>query len=107
MLCRICVVQIQHRNHVLDHADYTAPTLQREPDPTDHTDQEYICPLKDLQIMNCKWQLVIHPMRACMFAFKPRFNLSCTTMFRPLCLFCASFHYSVGKKKKTNKSGQG
>ena len=55
-LCRICVVQIQPRKHVLDHAGYTAPTRQHEldhtdhtdhtnhTDHTDHTDQDYICP---------------------------------------------------------------
>ena len=26
MLCRICIVQIQPRQYVLDDADYTAPT---------------------------------------------------------------------------------
>ena len=46
MLCRICVVQIQPRKHVPDHAGYTAPTRQHEldhtdrTDHTDHTDQE-------------------------------------------------------------------
>ena len=32
MLCRICVliIQIQPRKHALDHADYIAPTRQRE-----------------------------------------------------------------------------
>ena len=29
---------------MLDHADYTAPTLQHELDHTDHTDQESIDP---------------------------------------------------------------
>ena len=43
MLCRICRVQILSRKHVLDHADYTAPTPQRELF-IDHTDQESICP---------------------------------------------------------------
>ena len=40
MLCRICIVQIQPRKHVLDHAGCTAPIRQHEVDPTD---QEYIC----------------------------------------------------------------
>ena len=52
-MCRICIVQIIPRTHVLDHADYTAPTRQHEPEHTDHTDhtdhtnhtdQKYICP---------------------------------------------------------------
>ena len=30
MLCRICMVQLQPRKHTLDHADYAAPTRQRE-----------------------------------------------------------------------------
>ena len=30
-LCAGFVVQIQSREHALDNADYTAPTLQREP----------------------------------------------------------------------------
>lgn len=30
MLCGICAVQIQHRKCVLDHANYTAPTRQRD-----------------------------------------------------------------------------
>ena len=38
MLCRICAVQIQPREHVLDHADYAGPTRQHELDHTDHTD---------------------------------------------------------------------
>ena len=45
MLWRICVVQIQPRKHVLDHADYTAPTRQHE---LDHTDQEYLPCLANL-----------------------------------------------------------
>ena len=47
MLRRIYTVQIQPMKHVLDHAEYTAPTRQHEldhTDHTDHTDQEYICP---------------------------------------------------------------
>ena len=40
---RICRVQIQPRKHVLDHANYTAPTRLRE---LDCTDQGYICLLK-------------------------------------------------------------
>ena len=43
MPCRICIVQIETRKPVLDHADYTAPTRQHEPDPTD---QELVCPEK-------------------------------------------------------------
>ena len=45
MLCRICVVQVQPKKHVLGRAGYTAPTLQHE---LDHTDQECICALIDL-----------------------------------------------------------
>ena len=41
MLYRICTVQVQPRKHVLDHADYTAPTRQHG---LDHTDQQSICP---------------------------------------------------------------
>ena len=37
-------MQIQARKYVPDHADYTAPTRQRELDHTDHTDEGYICP---------------------------------------------------------------
>ena len=49
MICRICLVPIQPRKHVLfvDHAHYTAPTRQHDldhTDHTDHTDQEYTCP---------------------------------------------------------------
>ena len=47
VICRpgsVCIVQIQPRKHVPDHADYTAPTRQRELDHTDHTDEESICP---------------------------------------------------------------
>ena len=40
-LCRVSIVQIQHRKHVVDHADYMAPSRQRE---LDHTDNECICP---------------------------------------------------------------
>ena len=42
MLRRICIVQIQPRKPVLDHADGTASTRQRV--PIDHTDQESISP---------------------------------------------------------------
>ena len=38
MLRRIRRVQIQPRKHVLDRADYKAPTRQGELDHTDHTD---------------------------------------------------------------------
>ena len=41
VLCRICIVQVQPRNPVLDGADYTAPTRQ---DELDHTDQKHIFP---------------------------------------------------------------
>ena len=39
-----CVVHIQPRKHVLDRAEYTAPSQQHELDCTDHTDQESLCP---------------------------------------------------------------
>ena len=35
ILCGICTVQIQPRKNVLDHAEYTAPTLQHELRPID------------------------------------------------------------------------
>ena len=38
----ICILQILPRKHVLDLADYMAPTRQHELDHTDRTDQEYI-----------------------------------------------------------------
>ena len=46
MLHRICTVQIQPRNHVLDHAGYTAPNRQHEWATTaiDHTHQKCVCP---------------------------------------------------------------
>ena len=37
-------IQIQSGKHVLDYADYTAPTRQHELDHTNHTDDQYICP---------------------------------------------------------------
>ena len=40
MLCRICKVHTQPRNHVLDHAGFVAPTRQRELDHTDHISPE-------------------------------------------------------------------
>ena len=46
MFCRICVVQSQPKKYVLDHANYTALTRQHA---LDHTGQESICALKDLQ----------------------------------------------------------
>ena len=50
MLRRICmVVQIQPSKYVLDHAGWTAPNRQHEPD---HTDQESICPAWQIQIIN-------------------------------------------------------
>ena len=39
MLCRVCIVQIQRKESVLDNAGYAAPIRQHE---LDHTDQEYI-----------------------------------------------------------------
>ena len=48
MICRICIVHIQPRKHVLDHEGYAAPTRQHElnhTDHTDHTDQELMCEL--------------------------------------------------------------
>ena len=51
MLCRICIVQIQHKEHVLDHAEDTAPTRQHE---LDHTGQEYICPEKSTRYVQSK-----------------------------------------------------
>ena len=42
MLRRICMVQIQPRKHVLDHAGYTAST--RRHDELDHADQASISP---------------------------------------------------------------
>ena len=37
------LLQVQPRQHALEHAVYVAPTPQRE---LDHTDQGYICPEK-------------------------------------------------------------
>ena len=36
--CAVSVVQIQPREYVLDHPDYTALARQHELDYTDHTD---------------------------------------------------------------------
>ena len=41
MLRMICTVQVQLREHFLDHAGYTAPARQHELDHTDHTDHTY------------------------------------------------------------------
>ena len=41
VLCRVCILQIQPRQHALEHAACVAPIPQRE---LDHTDQGYICP---------------------------------------------------------------
>ena len=54
LLYRVCVVQIQHRKNVLDHADYTAPTMQHELDCTDQG-----CILNDLD--NELWRSMIRP----------------------------------------------
>ena len=56
MLCRSCTVQIQPRKHVLDHADYAAPTRQHE---VDHTDQEFICSAWQIYII--KWESMTCP----------------------------------------------
>lgn len=42
MLCRICIVQIRPRKHVLDHVDFTVSTRQYEL-LINTTDQESIC----------------------------------------------------------------
>ena len=53
MLCRICIVQIKPRKHILDHADTTGPSRQHELDDTDDTDdtdhihQESIPPINN------------------------------------------------------------
>ena len=55
MLRRIYTVQIQPMKHVLDHAEYTAPTRQHEldhTDHTDHTDQESIYLPRKIWIIN-------------------------------------------------------
>ena len=44
MLCRVCTLQIQLRQHALEHAIYVAPIPQRQ---LDHTDQG-ISALKEL-----------------------------------------------------------
>ena len=46
MMCcsGICIVQIQPRKDVTDHAGCMAPTPQRELDRTDHTAQGCVCP---------------------------------------------------------------
>ena len=49
-LCRICAAQIQPRNHVPDHAHYTAPTRQHE---LDHNKSGVH--LKDLPVDHFKW----------------------------------------------------
>ena len=70
MLCRICTVQIQPREHVLDDAGHTAPTRQHElehTDHTDHTDQEYIYLADldhdliwtDLYDVSCSWLICL------------------------------------------------
>ena len=41
VLCRVCMLQIQPRQHAIEHAVCVAPIPQRE---LDHTDQGYICP---------------------------------------------------------------
>ena len=42
MVCRVCIAQIQPRDHALDHhADYAAPTRQHE---IDDADQEHVRP---------------------------------------------------------------
>ena len=44
MLCRVCTLQIQPRQHALEHAVYVGPIPQRE---LDHTDQD-VSALKEL-----------------------------------------------------------
>ena len=43
VLCRVCILQIQPRQHAVEHAVCVAPIPQRE---LDHTDQGYICPAR-------------------------------------------------------------
>ena len=59
MLCRIFIVQIQRRKHVLDNTDYAAPIRQHELDHTDHTDEDYIYPAWQMYVMNCS-AVVLH-----------------------------------------------
>ena len=44
VLCRVYILQIQPRQHALEHAVCLAPTPQRV---LDHADQGYICPERD------------------------------------------------------------
>ena len=44
MLCGICIVHIQPRKRLLDHADDAASTRQHELDHTDHADHESMSP---------------------------------------------------------------
>ena len=41
VLCWVCILQIQPRQHALEHAACVAPIPQRE---LHHTDQGFICP---------------------------------------------------------------
>ena len=50
----------QSGEHVLNHADYTAPTRNHEldhTDHTDHTDQDCVCPAWQIEAMNCRNEL--------------------------------------------------
>ena len=54
MLCRICIVQIQPRKYVLDHADYEAPTMPHE---LDHAYQESVCPERSPSCSGDRWSV--------------------------------------------------
>ena len=45
VLCKVCILQTQPRQHALEHAVCVASIPQRE---LDHKDQGYICPEKEL-----------------------------------------------------------
>ena len=54
-LCRICIVQIQPRKHVINCADYAGPTRQHE---LDHTASRIYLP-RNILIMKCRNRLSV------------------------------------------------
>ena len=72
------IIQLQPGSHVLDHADYTAPTRQHELDHIDRTDQGFIC--REIFILTVA---IDHLLKVCILPIKnnPR-NTRCVALLQ-------------------------
>ena len=85
LLCKICMVQIQPRKHVVDHADYTAPTRQHELDRTDNTDQEFVYPERSRLSSRNRWFVLRTKISYVGLAMHPTLYYMCRAAFLRCC----------------------